>query len=93
MHKLDSQAIQDRLADLDGWSVKDGKLHKELAFDDFVTAFGFMTRVALAAESMNHHPEWWNVYNQVKIDLSTHDAGGITDKDFRLARRIDELAG
>ena len=69
-----------------------GKLHRELRFPDFVRAFGFMTSVALVAESMNHHPEWSNVYGRVTIDLTTHDAGGITALDLELARRIYALA-
>ena len=60
-------------------------------FADFVEAFGFMTRVALLAETANHHPEWSNVYNRVEIDLTTHDAGGITERDFKLAQRINQL--
>jgi len=66
-----------------------GKLHKEFRFPDFVDAFGFMTRVALIAEGMNHHPGWSNVWNRVVIDLTTHDAGGITEKDFQLAEKVD----
>jgi 4a-hydroxytetrahydrobiopterin dehydratase len=75
------------------WQLVDGKLHKELRFGNFIEAFGFMTRVALVAESMDHHPEWFNVYQTVRIDLSTHDAGGITEFDFALASRIEALAG
>ncbi len=67
-------------------------LHREYRFPDFVAAFGFMTSAALAAESINHHPEWKNVYNRVVVDLTTHDAGGITEKDLELARRMDALA-
>ena len=74
-----------------GWSLVDGKLHREIRFTDFVEAFGFMSRVALVAESMNHHPEWFNVYNSVVIDLSTHDAGGVTQMDLKLAARINEM--
>ena len=90
--KLTEQEIADRLADRPAWEVVDGKLHRELRFDDFVTAFGFMASVAIVAEKMNHHPEWANVYNRVTVDLSTHDAGGITALDFELAERIDALA-
>jgi 4a-hydroxytetrahydrobiopterin dehydratase len=78
--------------DLSLWSLKDGKLHREYQFADFVFAFGFMSSVALVAEAQNHHPEWSNVYRTVVIDLTTHDAGGITDKDLALARRIERLA-
>lgn len=70
------------------WCLQNGKLHREFKFPDFVSAFAFMTRVALLAERANHHPEWSNVYNTVVIDLTTHDAGGISPKDFDLAREI-----
>jgi 4a-hydroxytetrahydrobiopterin dehydratase len=91
--KLDEAAIHEALAALPGWSLAGGKLHRELRFPDFVRAFGFMTSVALVAESMNHHPEWSNVYGRVTIDLTTHDAGGITQLDLELAHRIIKLAG
>jgi 4a-hydroxytetrahydrobiopterin dehydratase len=90
--KLDDQAIAQRLVELEGWTLKDGKLHRSFRFGDFVAAFGFMSSAALVAESLNHHPEWFNVYNKVQVDLITHDAGGITDLDFRLAARMNELA-
>ncbi len=80
------------LAELPGWSLRDGKLHRELRFEDFVAAFGFMSRVAIVAEKLDHHPEWSNVWNRVVVDLVTHDAGGITALDLELARRIDALA-
>jgi 4a-hydroxytetrahydrobiopterin dehydratase len=73
------------------WSVVDGKLHREYAFADFVRAFGFMAKVALVAERMNHHPEWKNVYKHVTVDLTTHDAGGISDLDQTLASEMDRL--
>jgi 4a-hydroxytetrahydrobiopterin dehydratase len=76
-----------------GWEVVDGKLHREFRFADFVEAFGFMSRCALAAEKMDHHPEWSNVWNRVTVDLVTHDAGGITDRDLTLAARMNEFAG
>ena len=91
--KLSPEALDEALASLDGWSLEGGKLHREFQFRDFVTAFGFMTSVALVAESMNHHPEWFNVYNRVVVDLTTHDAGGITKLDLQLARRMEALAG
>ena len=91
--KLDETALREALAELPGWSLEAGKLHREYRFPDFVTAFGFMSSVALVAEAMNHHPEWQNVYNRVVVDLTTHDAGGITEKDLALARRMDDLAG
>jgi len=90
--KLDDQTIAQRLVELEGWTLKDGKLHRSFRFGDFVAAFGFMSSAALVAESLNHHPEWFNVYNKVQVDLTTHDAGGITDLDFRLAARMNELA-
>ena len=76
-----------------GWEVVDGKLHREFSFADFVEAFGFMSRCALVAEKMDHHPEWSNVWNRVTVDLVSHDAGGITDRDVTLAARMNELAG
>ncbi len=76
-----------------GWQVVDGRLHREFEFDDFVAAFGFMARAALVAEKMDHHPEWSNSWNKVVVDLVSHDAGAITDRDVRLASRMNELAG
>lgn len=89
---LDAKALEAALSELPGWSVEDGKLHREFRFPDFVAAFGFMSRVALLAEKRDHHPEWKNVYGRVVVDLVTHDAGGITAKDVELAGRMDELA-
>lgn len=77
--------------ELSSWTIQNGKLHKEFVFGDFVEAFSFMTKVALHAEKMNHHPEWFNVYNKVKVDLMTHDAGGITANDVELAKFMDSL--
>src|ERR1700712_2618950 len=91
-HKLDPDEITKRLAAVAAWSVRDGKLHREYKFADFVEAFGFMASAALVAERMNHHPEWSNVYATVVIDLTTHDAGGITAKDFELAAAMERLA-
>jgi len=76
---------------LPGWSVKNDKLHKEFQFNDFNQAFGFMTRAAMEIEKMNHHPEWFNVYNRITVELTTHDAGGITDNDVNLARILNSL--
>ena len=90
--KLSDAEIQENLGQLNGWTVEDGKLHKEYQFDTFVTAFGFMTQLALIAESMNHHPEWFNVYNRVTIDLMTHDAGGISELDFQWAQHADSIS-
>ena len=89
---LSKDALNAALSQLSGWSVKDGKLHRQLQFASFVEAFGFMSSVALVAEAAGHHPEWFNVYNRVTIDLTTHDAGGITNKDVELARRVNALA-
>jgi 4a-hydroxytetrahydrobiopterin dehydratase len=95
---MDNGAIEQALSELNAaasepWSVVDGKLHKEFQFRDFNEAFGFMTRAALVAESMDHHPEWFNVYKTVRVDLATHDAGGITELDFALAGRMETIAG
>jgi 4a-hydroxytetrahydrobiopterin dehydratase len=76
---------------LPAWTVRQGKLHRQFQFADFSEAFGFMARVALAAESLGHHPEWSNVWNRVTIDLTTHDTGGLSDLDVSLAHRIDSL--
>lgn len=73
------------------WITKDNHLEKEFIFDDFREAMSAMLRISYIAEEMNHHPEWFNVYNKVHIKLTTHDAGGITDKDYDLANRIDQL--
>jgi 4a-hydroxytetrahydrobiopterin dehydratase len=89
--KLTDEEIQKRLAEVPGWELVAGKLHREINFNDFVTAFGYMTSLALVAESKNHHPEWFNVYNKVVIDLSTHDAGGLTDLDFEIAEIANAL--
>ena len=90
--KLSEDAIRGGLQDLEGWSLVDDKLHRELKFAGFVEAFGFMTSAALEAEKMNHHPEWCNVYSKVVVDLTTHEAGGITELDFKLAARMNEIA-
>ena len=89
--KLSDKEIREELGEVKGWSLVDGKLHREIQFANFVEAFGFMSRVALVAESMNHHPEWFNVYNRVTVDLSTHDAGGVTQMDLTLAARINKM--
>lgn len=92
VQKLSAEDIQTRLAALPGWQLCDAVLHRELKFESFVQAFGFMTQVALVAERMNHHPEWSNVFGTVRIDLTTHDAGGISALDFELATRIEALS-
>ncbi|MBT4760774.1 MAG: 4a-hydroxytetrahydrobiopterin dehydratase [Bdellovibrionaceae bacterium] len=90
--KLENSEIDTILADLDGWDLNEaGKLSCEIEFDDFKQAFAFMTQVALEAEQKGHHPEWYNVYNQVDIQLTTHDAGGVTDKDIQLAKFINAI--
>ena len=88
---LTSGEIEQLEQQLPGWSLVDGKLHRELVFSDFNAAFGFMTRVALIAEAMGHHPEWRNVWNRVEIDLTTHDTGGLSNLDQQLAQRINAL--
>ena len=92
IEKLTESALEDALPGLAGWAIDRGKLFREFVFDDFNQAFCFMTRVALVAESMDHHPEWSNVYGRVRIHLTTHEAGGLTQRDLDLAARIDELA-
>lgn len=93
--KLRPDAIQDALADLDGWTLAEdgGSIRRRFEFKNFSQAFGFMTRAALAAEKMDHHPDWSNVYKTVDVQLSTHDAGGLTELDFNLARKMDKFAG
>lgn len=90
--KLSAEDIQQRLTALSQWTLKDGKLHREYKFGSFVEAFGFMASCALAAEKRDHHPEWFNVYNRVTVDLTTHDAGGISARDFELATEMERLA-
>lgn len=89
--KLTDEEIDARLDDVDGWTVLDGKLQRDFTFEDFVAAFGFMAKVALIAESLNHHPEWFNVYNRVSIHLMTHDVEGISNNDFEFAARVNRV--
>jgi 4a-hydroxytetrahydrobiopterin dehydratase len=89
--KLSDAEITAQLQSVPQWQLRDGKLWREWRFGNFVEAFGFMTRVALLAERSDHHPEWRNVYNRVEIALTTHDAGGISARDFLLAAAIDAL--
>ena len=91
-HKLSEEEIQREVGKLGGWKVVNGKINKTFEFEGFVQAFGFMTQVAIEAEKMNHHPEWFNVYNRVRIDLVTHDVDGISDNDVKLAKMIDKIA-
>lgn len=93
IHKLEDREIVARLAAVPRWSLRGGKLCRDLQFADFSEAFGFMARVALLAETLGHHPDWKNVWNKVSIELSTHDVGGLSAKDFELAARIDQVAG
>ncbi len=89
---LAPEELNAALSGLPGWSIQQDKLHRQFQFASFVEAFGFMSSVALVAEAMGHHPEWFNVYNRVIIDLTTHDAGGITNLDVDLARKANDLA-
>lgn len=92
MKKLNEKEIQEKMAEIDSaWILKGEFLHRELLFKDFVEAFSFMTAVALVAEKSGHHPNWKNEYNKLTVDLNTHDADGITTKDFDLAKAIDKL--
>jgi 4a-hydroxytetrahydrobiopterin dehydratase len=92
MRKFSDAEVAAALAQLPEWRVVDGKLHREYQFPDFIHAFGFMATAAIAIEKMGHHPEWFNVYNRVRVDLTTHDAQGITSKDAELAKLLDETA-
>ena len=94
MTKLDEAARKKALAVLKGWRKVPGRdaITKKFVFKDFNQAFGFMSRAALMAEKMDHHPEWFNVYKTVEVTLSTHDAGGVTDKDIALAKAMDSYA-
>jgi len=93
--KLDDGAVNEALRQLPGWTLaKDGNaITRTFTFRNFSEAFGFMTRAALAAEKLDHHPEWSNVYKTVDVTLNTHDAGGLTELDFKLARMMDQYAG
>jgi len=90
--KLTDDELQGLMTRIPDWRIEDGKLHREFKFGDFVRAFGFMASVAVIAERMNHHPEWFNVYNRVVVDLATHDVGGISSADVELASKMDDLA-
>ena len=90
--KLLSQSeVKSLQVDLPNWEVRSSKIRREWKFSNFVDAFGFITKVALTAEAMNHHPEWSNVYSKVIIELTTHDAGGLTSRDVQLAKAINLL--
>jgi 4a-hydroxytetrahydrobiopterin dehydratase len=88
---LTDDELRQRLAECDGWEVVDGALHRTFTFGNFVEAFGFMTQVALIAEKLFHHPDWSNSWNKVDISLINHDAGGLTERDFELAGKINAL--
>ncbi len=90
MQILDPKQIVDELP---GWSGGDDFITRVFQFKDFAQAFGFMTEIAVVAESLNHHPQWYNIYNRVDVTLTTHDAGGVTEKDIILARRMQQAAG
>lgn len=90
--KLEHADTLARLAHTPGWGLRDGKLHRSFRFPDFASAFGFMAASAVVAERMNHHPEWFNVYDRVEVDLVTHDVGGISELDFALAQKMNALA-
>jgi 4a-hydroxytetrahydrobiopterin dehydratase len=90
-HKLTDKEIESEVTKVSGWKVVNGKLSKSFEFKDFIEAFSFMTRVAMHAEKMNHHPEWFNVYNKVNIDLVTHDLNGISNYDMKLANAINKI--
>jgi len=89
--EMSMQEIETNLQKLPGWGLKDGKLHQELKFKNFIQAFGFMAQAAIVAEKINHHPEWSNVYSRVVIDLTTHEAGGISQRDFELAQEMNSI--
>ena len=90
--KLTDSQIESAVSKLPGWTVAAGKLHREYKFPDFTHAVGFMATAATAIQAMDHHPEWTNVYNRVVVDLSTHDAGGITAWDVQLAEKLETFA-
>ena len=91
MKPFSENEILELLKDFEGWSYNENAIHTSLEFDDFKDAFSVMTRIAFEAEKLNHHPDWTNIYNTLQISLSTHDAGGVTNKDFELAKIIDAL--
>ncbi|MGB7786513.1 MAG: 4a-hydroxytetrahydrobiopterin dehydratase [Salinimicrobium sp.] len=91
MKKLSKEEIDKHLQELDGWEYKDDAIHTSFQFENFKEAFSVMTRIAFEAEAQQHHPDWCNVYNQLQITLSTHDAGGVTEKDFKMAETIENI--
>lgn len=91
MKRLNETEIEEKLKELDGWNYEDEAIHTSLEFRDFKEAFSFMTLVAFEAEAQQHHPEWLNVFNELNISLSTHDAGGVTEKDIKMAKTINNI--
>ena len=91
MKLLTQQQINEALTELEGWSYKDNGIEKNFVFKDFKETLSIMMGIGMIAEKMNHHPEWFNVYNKLDIRLSTHDAGGVTEKDIDLAKKIEVL--
>lgn len=91
LEKATNIEIQEFITNYNSWSVENNKLHREYIFNNFIKAFGFMTEVALISEANNHHPEWFNVYKKVVIDLTTHQVKGITKLDFELAKKMEQI--
>lgn len=91
MKPLQEAEIESRLEKFEGWSFNENAIHTTLEFENFKEAFAAMTRIAFEAEAQQHHPQWYNVYNTLEISLSTHDADGVTEKDFKLAEKIEEI--
>jgi 4a-hydroxytetrahydrobiopterin dehydratase len=91
MKKLSTEEINGHLESLEGWTYSDNAIHTSFEFENFKEAFTLMTRIAFEAEAQQHHPDWSNVYNELEISLSTHDAGGVTEKDFKLANTIEKI--
>lgn len=91
MKKLTEQEINDKLENMEGWEYSENAIHTSFEFENFKEAFTLMTRIAFEAEAQQHHPDWSNVYNQLEIKLSTHDAGGVTEKDFKMANAIEGI--
>ncbi len=91
MSTLSEKQISEKLKDLDGWQFNDNAIHTKLEFEDFKETFSIMTRIAFEAEAQQHHPDWTNVYNTLSISLTSHDAGGVTEKDFKMAKTIESI--
>lgn len=91
MKKLSEAQINEQLKNIKGWNYENGSITKSFKFNDFKETFSIMTRIAFECEAMNHHPDWENVYNSLKISLNTHDVGGITENDFSLAQKIETI--